>query len=56
MAINTDWHKKNRMIKNPTEEQRIQWHINHTVNCDCRKPSEKMMEEIKKYELQHTGK
>ena len=29
MKINKDWHEKNRMPKNPTLEQRMEWHIAH---------------------------
>jgi hypothetical protein len=36
MKINKEWHKKNRMPKNPTEEQRLSWHIKHAENCGCR--------------------
>jgi hypothetical protein len=24
------------MPKNPTDDQRIQWHIEHAKNCSCR--------------------
>ena len=34
--INAAWHKANRMPKNPTIEQRIQWHLGHLKNCRCR--------------------
>lgn len=56
MMINAEWHKKNRMLKNPSEEERIKWHRKHLEFCNCRKPSDKMMTEIKEYELRHTGK
>jgi hypothetical protein len=48
--INVKWHLKNKMPKNPTEEARIKWHIEHLKNCPCHAPSLKLMEEIKKYE------
>jgi len=47
--INRKWHLKNKMPKNPTQEQRIKWHIEHSKNCDCRKPTEKLQKEIKEY-------
>ena len=45
--INKDWHDANRMIKNPTLEQRIKWHLEHEKNCQCRPMPEKLREEIK---------
>jgi hypothetical protein len=35
MKINAQWHKANRMPKNPTTEQRIKWHTEHAKNCSC---------------------
>jgi hypothetical protein len=49
MKINKEWHLENRMPKNPTFEQRMQWHIAHAANCDCRQPSEKLKAEIERY-------
>ncbi|MCB9993794.1 MAG: hypothetical protein H6873_09080 [Hyphomicrobiaceae bacterium] len=34
--INADWHRANPMPKNPSPEQRIDWHLRHAVNCECR--------------------
>jgi len=48
--INADWHIKNKMPKNPTEEVKIKWHIEHLKNCPCRAPSPKLMEQIKNYD------
>ena len=36
MKINKSWHKKNPIPKNLTLEQRIQWHVNHERECNCR--------------------
>lgn len=44
MAINESWHKKNRMPKSATFEQRVQWHLEHQKNCSCR-PIPKMLAE-----------
>ena len=49
MSINREWHLKNKMPKNPTQEQRMEWHIEHSKNCGCRKPTEKLLKEIEKY-------
>jgi hypothetical protein len=34
--INKEWHLANKMPKNPTEEERLAWHIAHAQNCACR--------------------
>lgn len=47
MKINKEWHLKNRMPKNPTLEQRIEWHLNHAKNCSCRPIPEKLKAQIK---------
>jgi hypothetical protein len=33
--INVQWHNANRMPKNPTHEQRMRWHLEHSKNCNC---------------------
>ena len=38
MIVNADWHRAHRMPKNPTFEQRLEWHRGHAANCDCRRP------------------
>jgi len=48
MAINKEWHQKHKMPKNPTEEQRIKWHIAHHKNCSCWPIPKKLADEIKK--------
>jgi hypothetical protein len=34
--INKAWHEKNRMPKNATLDQRVDWHIAHQQHCQCR--------------------
>jgi hypothetical protein len=46
--LNREWHKANRMPKNPTIEQRLHWHIEHANNCQCREMPEKLKAAIKK--------
>ncbi len=41
----------NIMPKNPTPEERINWHVSHLKNCSCRKPTGKLLEELKKRNL-----
>ena len=48
MAINREWHLKNKMPKNATPEQRLRWHIGHQKHCSCREMTEKMLEKMKK--------
>jgi hypothetical protein len=33
---NKAWHEQNRMPKNPTMQQRIEWHLAHAKACGCR--------------------
>jgi histidinol phosphatase-like enzyme len=47
--INKEWHLKNKMPKNPSKEEKLKWHIEHSKNCNCRKPSEKLAQEIEEY-------
>jgi hypothetical protein len=38
MAPNATWHQANPMPANPTFEQRVAWHREHSLACGCRKP------------------
>jgi len=33
---NAEWHQKNPMPKNPTNRERVEWHLEHAKNCGCR--------------------
>ncbi|RST83122.1 hypothetical protein EJC49_22830 [Aquibium carbonis] len=35
-SINRDWHLNHKMPKNPTDLQRIAWHVEHARHCGCR--------------------
>ena len=48
MKINKKWHELNPMPKNPTLEERIQWHVSHARACKCREMPESMVKEIRK--------
>jgi hypothetical protein len=48
MAINKAWHRTHRMPANATLEQRIQWHLEHSRECACRKMPASIQMEIKK--------
>lgn len=51
MKINAVWHSKNLMPKNPTLDQRVEWHLEHSKNCTCRPLGGKILEEIKRRRL-----
>lgn len=46
--LNAEWHRAHRMPKNPSLDQRILWHAEHTKQCACRKPTGKILDELKK--------
>jgi hypothetical protein len=48
MQINREWHLNNKMPKNPTFEQSVQWHLEHEKNCQCRPIPAKLLEEMAK--------
>ena len=50
MIINGEWHSKHRMPKNPTNEQRIEWHLAHGKVCKCCPMPRKLLYLIKKKE------
>lgn len=43
MKINKEWHEKHKMPKNPTKEERLKWHLEHTKNCSCRPMPKNLM-------------
>ena len=46
--INKEWHLKHKMPKNPGLEQRIEWHLEHSKHCNCRKLEGSIKEAILK--------
>lgn len=44
--MNAEWHRAHVMPKNPTEEQRVQWHVEHAIACSCRALPETIREEV----------
>jgi hypothetical protein len=59
--INAEWHRAHRMPRNPTLDQRIEWHLAHTKACGCREITGKLRKEferrgIKVPSLSDTGK
>jgi hypothetical protein len=51
LKLNKEWHQKHRMPKNPTEDQRIEWHLKHEKNCSCRPIPDKLVDEIRRNRL-----
>jgi hypothetical protein len=49
--MNKEWHELHPMPKNPTMEQKIEWHLEHHQNCNCRDIPEKIKEEMKKRDI-----
>ena len=46
--INKEWHEKNKMPEKATEEQRIEWHLEHVKYCACRPIPKGVIEIMKK--------
>jgi hypothetical protein len=51
MKLNKEWHLAHRMPKHPTEEQRLQWHIEHARHCQCREIPPKLKAELKRRKI-----
>ena len=34
--MNREWHQQHKMPNSATEQQRLEWHLDHTRNCSCR--------------------
>ena len=45
--INAKWHLANKMPRNPTKEQRLKWHLEHSKNCECRPLTEEFLAKLK---------
>jgi hypothetical protein len=46
--MNKLWHAANQMPLKATLEQRIQWHREHQIHCDCREVPKNLLPFIKK--------
>ncbi len=47
MKINKEWHLAHPMPKNPTFDQRVEWHLEHQKNCACRPIAGKLADEMR---------
>ncbi len=54
--INKEWHTANKMPKNPTHEQRMEWHIEHNKHCQCYPVSDKLRKEIDEFKKMKNNK
>jgi 8-oxo-dGTP diphosphatase len=36
VKINEKWHRENKMPKNASDKERLQWHVDHARVCGCR--------------------
>jgi hypothetical protein len=46
--MNATWHKKHRMPKNPTPQQRLDWHLAHAKACKCREMPASVLAELRR--------
>ena len=53
--LNKEWHLAHPMPKNPSLQQRFEWHLEHAKNCGCREISGKLKEEMKKAGIKIPG-
>ncbi|PTX97881.1 hypothetical protein [Opitutus sp. ER46] len=47
--LNADWHRANRMPKNPSTAQRVAWHVAHTQACACRPIPASILAELSRH-------
>ncbi len=50
MKLNGEWHRKHPMPRNPTNDQRIAWHLEHGKHCKCTPMPRKLAYLIRKRE------
>jgi len=53
MKINKEWHLSHPMPKHASTEERIEWHIAHLKNCNCRGIPGKLLQEMKKRKIKN---
>lgn len=47
MPVNAEWHGAHPMPKNPTLEQRLEWHLEHQKHCACRPIPAKLQQQAR---------
>jgi hypothetical protein len=51
MAINEEWHKKHKMPKTASMDEKINWHYEHRKVCGCRPPPKNVLKELEERNL-----
>ena len=46
--LNREWHLAHKMPPKATLDQRLEWHLEHAKNCQCRPIEGKIAEEMKR--------
>jgi hypothetical protein len=36
VRLNAQWHQAHKLARSATLEERLEWHLQHAVNCGCR--------------------
>ena len=44
--INKAWHEAHKMPRDATLEQRLEWHLKHAANCECREIPKSILREL----------
>ena len=47
-ALNANWHRQHPMMKNPSLEKRLRWHLAHARACGCRGIPQSLLVEIRR--------
>ncbi len=50
--MNSEWHAGHKMPEQATEQQRIDWHIEHVHKCGCRPIPKGLLEKLGEAERQ----
>ncbi len=45
--LNDAWHEKHPMLRKPTLEQRVKWHVGHAKACGCREIPQTILIELR---------
>ena len=53
--LNRAWHEAHPMPRNPTREQRTQWHASHSQACGCRPVPESLAADVKSLRARTAG-
>ncbi len=46
MPLNAEWHRKHRLPRNASHDDRIAWHLEHAERCGCRPVPEALRREV----------